>query len=216
MVFDRDGHPNNSLQGNSGFQGATKSNISKAGDKIRHAFQYGRDRFGRQLPVDKTPPLTVFHYNGHDVPRPTENGEVWLFSENMDQYHPLSLTDLSIALGSAIYIWDCCQAGLIVEKFFNFSDNRNIPSYHFGACGRDEFRPIRADIPGMAWRSCCCTLTVETFIFNTVGLISKKIAFGEHAAETVMIFEAFFEPRGHHVKDREHQASRVVNNRHTC
>ena len=29
--------------------------------------------------------LIGFHYNGHDVPRPTENGEIWVFSENMDQ-----------------------------------------------------------------------------------------------------------------------------------
>ena len=56
--------------------------------------------------------------------RPTENGEIWLFSENMDQYHPMSLTELSSALGSAIYIWDCCQAGLIVDKFFSFRDNQ--------------------------------------------------------------------------------------------
>ena len=62
----------------------------------------------------------------------------------------MSLTDLSSALGSAIYIWDCCQAGLIVEKFFTFqATNQQAQSYHFGACGRDEFRPIRADIPGM-------------------------------------------------------------------
>ena len=29
--------------------------------------------------------LIGFHYNGHDVPRPTDNGEIWVFSENMDQ-----------------------------------------------------------------------------------------------------------------------------------
>lgn len=27
----------------------------------------------------------LFHYNGHGVPRPTENGEVWVFNKNFTQ-----------------------------------------------------------------------------------------------------------------------------------
>ena len=37
------------------------------------------------LDDDNTKTLIGFHYNGHDVPRPTENGEIWVFSERMDQ-----------------------------------------------------------------------------------------------------------------------------------
>lgn len=27
----------------------------------------------------------LFHYNGHGVPRPTENGEIWVFNKNFTQ-----------------------------------------------------------------------------------------------------------------------------------
>ncbi|KAE8914558.1 hypothetical protein PR001_g5264 [Phytophthora rubi] len=32
----------------------------------------------------------LFHYNGHGVPRPTQNGEVWVFNKSYTQYIPLS------------------------------------------------------------------------------------------------------------------------------
>ena len=128
------------------YRGSTKENIRKACDNFRRCAGMRPQQTG-------TLPLTVFHYNGHDVPRPTENGEIWLFSENMEQYHPMALSDLAHQLGSAIYIWDCCQAGLVVEKFYEVVQSPQ-RSFHFAACGRDEFRPIRSDIPG----------TCQTFI----------------------------------------------------
>ena len=36
----------------------------------------------------------LFHYNGHGVPRPTANGEVWVFNKSYTQYIPLSVFDL--------------------------------------------------------------------------------------------------------------------------
>lgn len=36
----------------------------------------------------------LFHYNGHGVPRPTANGEVWVFNKSYTQYIPLSIYDL--------------------------------------------------------------------------------------------------------------------------
>ena len=36
----------------------------------------------------------MFHYNGHGVPRPTENGEIWVFNKGYTQYIPISLFDL--------------------------------------------------------------------------------------------------------------------------
>lgn len=27
----------------------------------------------------------LFHYNGHGVPKPTENGEIWVFNKNFTQ-----------------------------------------------------------------------------------------------------------------------------------
>ena len=39
----------------------------------------------------------LFHYNGHGVPRPTPNGEIWVFNKNYTQYIPLSVYDLQVS-----------------------------------------------------------------------------------------------------------------------
>lgn len=36
----------------------------------------------------------LFHYNGHGVPRPTANGEIWVFNKSFTQYIPMSIYDL--------------------------------------------------------------------------------------------------------------------------
>ena len=43
----------------------------------------------------------LFHYNGHGVPRPTSNSEMWVFNKNFTQYIPLSVYDLQVLLLSA-------------------------------------------------------------------------------------------------------------------
>ena len=74
------------------------------------------------------------------------------------KYHPLTIHELATDLGPAVYVWDCCHAGLIVEKFFEQQRKNQIPipgpNFHFAACGRDEFRPIRADIPADIFTQC--------------------------------------------------------------
>ena len=61
----------------------------------------------------------LFHYNGHGVPDPTENGEIWLFSKDYKQYIPLTLNDLRANMvGSpAIYVLDCSSAGQTMPHF---------------------------------------------------------------------------------------------------
>lgn len=60
----------------------------------------------------------LFHYNGHGVPRPTPNGEIWVFNEKYTQYIPLAIFDLQRWLGTpAIYVFDCSSAGSIVESY---------------------------------------------------------------------------------------------------
>eukprot|EP00884_Botryococcus_braunii_P022981 jgi/Botrbrau1/9367/Bobra.354_2s0022.1 len=67
----------------------------------------------------------LFHYNGHGVPRPTQNGEIWVFNKSYTQYIPLSIYDLQSWLGlPAIYVFDCSAAGLIVKSFRQFADQR--------------------------------------------------------------------------------------------
>lgn len=65
----------------------------------------------------------LFHYNGHGVPKPTANGEVWVYDKNFTQYIPLSLYDVQQWLNPhepAIYVFDCPAAGLIVDTFNHF------------------------------------------------------------------------------------------------
>ena len=63
----------------------------------------------------------LFHYNGHGVPRPTANGEIWVFNKSYTQYIPLSIYDLQNWVGiPAIYIFDCSVAGQILLSFRQF------------------------------------------------------------------------------------------------
>ncbi|CAI9740062.1 regulatory-associated protein of mTOR-like isoform X1 [Octopus vulgaris] len=67
----------------------------------------------------------LFHYNGHGVPKPTSNGEIWVFNKTYTQYIPLSIYDLQSWMGSpSIYVYDCSNAGVIVESFKQFSAQR--------------------------------------------------------------------------------------------
>lgn len=64
----------------------------------------------------------LFHYNGHGVPRPTQNGEIWVFNEKYTQYIPLAVYDLQQWMGApSIYVFDCSCAGSIVDSFFEFA-----------------------------------------------------------------------------------------------
>lgn len=70
---------------------------------------------------------TLFHYNGHGVPKPTDNGEIWVFNKDYTQYIPLSIYDLQQWLGSpSIYVFDCNCAGLIIKWFNKFADQRQM------------------------------------------------------------------------------------------
>ena len=65
----------------------------------------------------------LLHYNGHGVPRPTANGEIWVFNKSYTQYIPLSVYDLQLWTGTpAIYVFDCSNAGLIIKSFLKLSD----------------------------------------------------------------------------------------------
>jgi len=67
----------------------------------------------------------LFHYNGHGVPRPTQNGEIWVFNKNYTQYIPLSLYDVQQWTGApAIYLFDCSSAGTIVKSFLWINEER--------------------------------------------------------------------------------------------
>ena len=67
----------------------------------------------------------LFHYNGHGVPRPTVNGEIWVFNKSYTQYIPMSIYDLQAWLGTpCIFVFDCSAAGLIVNSFNAFAEQK--------------------------------------------------------------------------------------------
>ena len=60
----------------------------------------------------------LLHYNGHGVPRPTANGEIWLFDKHHTNYIPLSITDLRRWIGKpSIVVLDCSGAGVLMPFF---------------------------------------------------------------------------------------------------
>ncbi|CAH1390367.1 unnamed protein product [Nezara viridula] len=119
----------------------------------------------------------LFHYNGHGVPKPTANGEIWVFNRMYTQYIPLSIYDLQTWMGApSIYVYDCSNAGVIVELFKQFADqhekdyeqmsqqNRlSTPAPNFrnciqlAACSALQILPMNPDLPADIFTACLTT-----------------------------------------------------------
>ncbi|XP_065109339.1 regulatory-associated protein of mTOR isoform X1 [Paramisgurnus dabryanus] len=123
----------------------------------------------------------LFHYNGHGVPRPTVNGEIWVFNKNYTQYIPLSIYDLQTWMGSpSIFVYDCSNAGIIVKSFKQFALQReqelevaainpNHPlaqmplppsmknCIQLASCEASELLPMNPDLPADLFTSCLTT-----------------------------------------------------------
>lgn len=140
----------------------------------------------------------LFHYNGHGVPRPTSNGEIWVFNRNFTQYIPLSLYELQHWLGSpSIFVWDCNAAGLIVKTFQHFAEQRRAelersstraagaaPTspgssgtsagddyIHLASCGPNEILPTNPNLPADVFTSCLTTpikIALKWFVSQTI------------------------------------------------
>eukprot|EP00271_Cylindrocystis_brebissonii_P008119 TRINITY_DN22146_c0_g1_i1.p1 TRINITY_DN22146_c0_g1~~TRINITY_DN22146_c0_g1_i1.p1 ORF type:complete len:1612 (-),score=347.58 TRINITY_DN22146_c0_g1_i1:1787-6622(-) len=117
----------------------------------------------------------LFHYNGHGVPKPTLNGEIWLFNKTYTQYIPLSVYELESWLATpSIYVFDCSAAGMIVSAFTDRPEwgpsTDAAGSVHHGgssssmrdcillaACGGDETLPQSSEMPADVFTSCLTT-----------------------------------------------------------
>ncbi|XP_065210456.1 regulatory-associated protein of mTOR isoform X2 [Planococcus citri] len=119
----------------------------------------------------------LFHYNGHGVPKPTSNGEIWVFNRTYTQYIPLSIYDLQTWMGApSIYVYDCSNAGVIVDLFKQFADQHekefeqssgqnshsgSTPSFknciQLAACSADQILPMNPDLPADIFTSCLTT-----------------------------------------------------------
>lgn len=108
----------------------------------------------------------LFHYNGHGVPKPTANGEIWLFNKSYTQYIPLSVYDLESWLGTpSIYVFDCSAAGMILNAFCERPEwglsGSAAPAMKdcilLAACGSYEILPQQAELPADVFTSCLTT-----------------------------------------------------------
>ena len=110
----------------------------------------------------------LFHYNGHGVPRPTANGEIWVFNKNYTQYIPLSLFDVQSWMGTpSVYVFDCSAAALVIDSFnqyeAQFRDKRTglIDQAHESIllvpCGSSELLPMNPEFPADLFTSCITT-----------------------------------------------------------
>ncbi|GMF17385.1 unnamed protein product [Phytophthora fragariaefolia] len=111
----------------------------------------------------------LFHYNGHGVPRPTQNGEVWVFNKSYTQYIPLLVYDLQSWVGTpSIYVFDCSAAGVLLSHFSTpptapaQSHGRNAsPSANeaivLAACAADELLPMNPELCADVFTSCLTT-----------------------------------------------------------
>jgi hypothetical protein len=102
----------------------------------------------------------LFHYNGHGVPRPTPNGELWVFNKTFTQYIPLSIYDLYNWLGSpSVYVFDCSSAGLVVSTFIKLLQQRQAmdSAIVFASCLSNETLPQTPSYPADLFTSCITT-----------------------------------------------------------
>ncbi|CAN1277091.1 Regulatory-associated protein of TOR 1 [Linum perenne] len=107
----------------------------------------------------------LFHYNGHGVPKPTPNGEIWLFNKSYTQYIPLAINELDSWLKTpSIYVFDCSAAGIIVNAFIELHDlNAPVSSGStrdcilLAACEAHETLPQSPEFPADVFTSCLTT-----------------------------------------------------------
>ena len=67
----------------------------------------------------------LLHYNGHGVPKPTKNGELWVFGKYYTHYTPVAICELRGWLGDpAIYVLDCSAAGVLISHLVDSLANK--------------------------------------------------------------------------------------------
>lgn len=130
----------------------------------------------------------LFHYNGHGVPRPTQNGEIWVFNKSYTQYIPLLVYDLQSWVGTpSIYVFDCSAAGVLLSHFSSTSapPPPASGSHHQGAsssaheaivlaaCGANELLPTNPELCADVFTACLTTpITVALRWFITQNELS--------------------------------------------
>lgn len=72
----------------------------------------------------------LLHYNGHGVPKPTKNGELWVFGRHYTHYTPVSVSDVKQWLGDpAIYVLDCSAAAILIPHLVDVNSTADNEQY---------------------------------------------------------------------------------------
>lgn len=128
----------------------------------------------------------LFHYNGHGVPRPTPNGEIWVFNKSYTQYIPLLVYDLQAWVGTpAIYVFDCSAAGLLLSHFEPLAapGSGQGEAIVLAACGPAEVLPLNPELCADVFTSCLTTpITIALRWFlsqNTMSMAHVDASFIE-------------------------------------
>lgn len=86
----------------------------------------------------------LLHYNGHGVPKPTKNGELWVFGKYYTHYTPVAICELRGWIGDpAIYVLDCSAAGVLISHLV---DSLSLK----GANASDKSGGLRSPSPSAA------------------------------------------------------------------
>ncbi|CAJ0583207.1 unnamed protein product, partial [Mesorhabditis spiculigera] len=89
----------------------------------------------------------LFHYNGHGVPRPTKNGEIWVFNQLYTQYIPVSICTLQTWLEfPCVYVWDCNSAANCIDAFIRFAEQHMEDWEHEFQDWKEKFEGPRPEI----------------------------------------------------------------------
>jgi regulator-associated protein of mTOR len=81
----------------------------------------------------------LFHYNGHGVPKPTANGEIWVFNKTYTQYIPISMFEVQGWLGEpSIFVYDCSSAGHILNAVSKVATQKDPDAHHFHSQPRTQ------------------------------------------------------------------------------
>lgn len=107
----------------------------------------------------------LFHYNGHGVPKPTANGEIWVFNKSYTQYIPLPISELDSWLKTpSIYVFDCSAAGIIVNALIERQEwnssgasSSSKDCILLAACEAHETLPQSIEFPADVFTSCLTT-----------------------------------------------------------
>lgn len=136
----------------------------------------------------------LLHYNGHGVPKPTKNGELWVFGKYYTHYTPVAICELKSWLGDpAIYVLDCSAAGVLITQLVDGSvmeqsienerfgyqsniqqPNIDSPTIVLAACKANEVLPFNPLYPADLFTSCLTTpitIAIKWFILQVNILI---------------------------------------------